>query len=162
MSLFRKFNKFAIKKGKRVNQQQLLIAQAFNTKNNVRNLLSLEEVREHDGINYSLSAQDVIELGPRSGDKISALQSENKGFSGLRHQGDSDFSKINSENFVHSAKREDPNDFRLEELEEVESVVLEAVPPRNKNPAIDRELVEFFGFITKKLQTNTEGLQTAK
>lgn len=91
-----------------------------------------------------------------------SLQSENKGFSKLAEFENSDFSKIDSENFVHSLKRDDPQDFRLEELEEVESVILESAPRRNKSPAIDQELVDFFGFITKKLESNTQGLQTAK
>lgn len=90
------------------------------------------------------------------------LQSENKGFAKLAEFGNSDFSKIDSENFVHSLKKDNPQDFRLEELEEVESVILESAPKHNKNSKIDQELVDFFGFITKKLESNTRGLQSAK
>ena len=161
MSLFRRFNKFITKKGKRVNNQQLAFAQSQNNRNNVRSALGLGEIEEENFM-QSLSAQKVFESVSRSGDKIVTLQSENKGFAKLAEFDNSDFSKIDSENFVHSLKKDNPQDFRLEELEEVESVILESAPKHNKNSKIDQELVDFFGFITKKLESNTKGLQSAK
>lgn len=87
------------------------------------------------------------------------LQSKNRGFAGITNSNHSDYSKIEQEHFIHALKREDPEDFRLADLEEVESIIIEDKPRRSKNATMDAELVQFFGFVTKKLASNTKGLQ---
>lgn len=89
-----------------------------------------------------------------------ALQSESKGFSGLLNSQHNDFSKMDQESFIHALKREDPEDFRLDDLDECQSVIIEDKPVKSKNSVMDKELEQFFSFVVKKLQSNTKGLQT--
>lgn len=60
MSLFRRFNKFITKKGKRVNNQQLAFAQRETNRHNLRSALGLAEIEEENLI-QNLSAQKLLE-----------------------------------------------------------------------------------------------------
>jgi len=44
-------------------------------------------------------------------------------------------------------------------LEEVKSVIIEEKPRKGEHSNLDSDLVQFFGFVNKKLANNTEGLQ---
>ena len=93
-----------------------------------------------------------------SGAKIVPLQTKNEGFCKISKDDNSDFSQINKENFIHSLKKESPEDFSLADLEEVESIVLDSKPKKNENATMDSELVQFYSFVIRKLAKNSRAL----
>ena len=133
------------------------MAQQMPGRYNWNNANAMEAFQEELQESYNFGEPQF--MFNQSGVKMIPLQSKSKGFASITKGDNSDFSKMDSEHFVHALKREDPTDFKLADLEEVESIIVEDKPRTNKNPAMDSELVQFFGFVTKKLENNTKGLQ---
>jgi hypothetical protein len=161
MSIIRRITKCTTKKVKNVYKNQLLIPQTLE---NVHFQSIQNEGLEYTSLRsyvYKLSDDISQFLTNESGFRIQALQSKSQGFSGFSKKDNHDFAKIEEEHFGHTLQREDPQDFRLADLEEVQSIVMLEKPTASKNSTMDKELVQFFGFVTKKLNENTKGLQTA-
>jgi hypothetical protein len=124
--------------------------------------MDMVETDLKESIAYASQGMSPQFILNQSGVKMAPLQSKNKGFAGLTSGVNTDFSKMDQEHFIHSLKREDPTDFKLAELDEVESIIIEDKPRAPETKTMDDELVQFFGFVTKKLDANTKGLKTVQ
>lgn len=162
MSLTRKFGKFITRRGKRAHKQHVTMTNAVHTEYAWGSAQNMAAIKSDLKKSYNMSQQQTPFMFNQSGVKMIPLQTKNKGFAGITNVNNSDFSKMDPEHFVHSIRRENPEEFRLADLEEVESIIIEDKPQRNENSTMDAELVQFFGFVTKKLASNTRGLQNVQ
>ena len=140
MTFIRRITKCATKKFKTAIKNPLFLTQ--HPINNFEEAMKMayQEVRNNLEQNYKCYITPSSNQFNETGERMLPLQTSSQGYSGIMSS-NNDFSKMDSESFVHAMKKEDPADFRLADIEEVQSVIIEDKPKKSLNATMDKELV---------------------